>query len=247
MGDGRPGEKDQKHTVVLTQPFCMDAHEVTARDWERCMKEKGCTSPQEGDVNSTTRDDFERLDHPINMVNHKQVTYYCKAHDQALPTEAQWEWAASGGDDRRFPWGDEEPTCQNAYADFTPGGSPKSDPAGDVGCHGGGPSQVGAHPKGATKWSAGTLFDMGGNVWEWTSDCFLPYPPGKVTDPHPVAHPYLEGGCRVWALRGGGWNRSHHGLQVRYRAGSQWTYRVGGLGFRCVRNVEHREPVASYR
>ena len=156
---------------------------------------------------------------------------------QALPTEAQWEWAAGHGDGRKYPWGNEpEPTCENDLADFTPGGSPQTDPAGNVGCHGGGSSEVKAHPKGKSSWPDGDLYDMAGNVWEWTADCYLPYPSGTVTDPNPKSHPNLDGDCYVRALRGGGWNRSTYALRVFQRAGSKRTYRVPGLGFRCVRN-----------
>lgn len=249
MGDGDPGTENQRHTVVLTKPFCIDQTEVTTAAYRECFEKHGCERPQLGDINANMRELYrgQRETHPINLVNHRSATHYCKHLGKSLPTEAQWEWAASGGDDRRYPWGDEDPTCENELADFTPGGSPQTDPAGDHGCRGGGTSPIRSHPKGRTVWPAGAIYDLGGNVWEWTSDCLVPYPAEKVTDPHPVDHPGLVKGCKVWALRGGGWNRSKHGLQVSYRAGSKFTYRVPGLGFRCVRNPDPARPEVLYR
>ncbi len=249
MGEGDPRTDSQRHTVILSKPFCMDEAEVTTAEYRRCVDSEGCERPQLGDVNSNMRKSYrgQREKHPINMVNHSSATAYCDKLGKALPTEAQWEWAASGGDDRKYPWGNEEPTCENELADFTPGGSPQTDPAGNHGCRGGGTSEVKSHPQGRTEWPTGALYDMGGNVWEWTSDCSIPFPKGPVTDPHPVDNPDLGHGCKVWVLRGGGWNRSASGLRVKYRAASKYTYRVPGLGFRCVRNPDPTPPEVEYR
>lgn len=238
MGRGKPGASDQAHTVVLTKPFCMDATEVTVAAYRECVKADKCTEPQLRDQNSNYREEYHRDRHPLNMVNWMQATEYCAYREQALPTEAQWEWAAGHGDGRLYPWGNDEPTCESGHADFTPFGSPKTDPAGDVGCHGGGSSEVKAHAKGKSVWPGGEIYDLGGNVWEWTADCYLPYPSEKVVDPSPQEHPSLKGDCYVRSLRGGGWNRSPHALRVKERAASKRTYRVPGLGFRCVRNAK---------
>lgn len=235
MGKGAPGTKDQKHRVVLTRSFCMDATEVSVGEYRRCVDAGRCTVPQLNDANSNYRPEFHRDDHPLNMVNWTQATEFCAQAGKVLPTEAQWEWAAGHGDGRLYPWGDTEPTCQNDLADFTPGGTPHADPAGNLGCGGGGTSPIKAFPLGKTVWPAGELYELGGNVWEWTRDCYLPYPSGTVTDPSPQEHPSLHGQCYVRSLRGGGWNRSVFGLRVTYRAASKKTYRVPALGFRCVR------------
>jgi len=238
MGRGKPGERDAAHTVVLTRPYCVDATEVTVRAYRSCVERGPCTLPELNDANSNYRPEFQRSDHPLNMVKWAQARQYCQSVGKELATEAQWEWAASGGDGRRFPWGNEpEPTCDNGYADFTPGGAPKSDPAGDVGCRGGGTSPVKAHPNGRVSWPAGDIFDFAGNVWEWTLDCYRRYPAETQIDPSPQSHPALHGDCFVRVVRGGGWNRSKFALFTSARAASQRTYQVPGLGFRCVRNA----------
>jgi formylglycine-generating enzyme required for sulfatase activity len=236
MGRGKPGELDQRHNVILSNPFCIDQTEVTVRAYRACVEAGNCTLPQLNDANSNYRTELGRDDHPLNMVNWKQASHYCALRGQALPTEAQFEWVAGHGDGRQYPWGDEEPSCDSQHADFTPGGTPQTDPAGDHGCGGGNTSPVRAHPRGRTSWPAGDVFDLGGNVWEWSADCYLPYPADPQVDPSPQRHPKLAGDCYVRVLRGGGWNRSKQAMHPWWRAGSKRSYRVPGLGFRCVRN-----------
>jgi formylglycine-generating enzyme required for sulfatase activity len=235
MGRGKAGQIDRRHKVILSQPFCIDQTEVTVRAYRACVEAGNCTLPQLNDANSNYRFS-DRDDHPLNMVNWKQASAYCAGRGQALPTEAQFEWAAGHGDGRKYPWGDEEPSCDSKHADFTPGGTPKSDPAGNHGCGGGNTSPVGSHPRGRSSWPAGDVYDLGGNVWEWTADCYLPHPAEPQIDPSPQRHPKLGADCYVRALRGGGWNRSQYAMRPWARAGSKISYRVPGLGFRCVRN-----------
>ena len=169
----------------------------------------------------------KKPDHPVNEVMWTKSRTYCEWRHQELPTEAQWEWAATGGDGRRFPWGNEEPSCE--YADYTEG--VLISPGGDSGCHGGGSSPVKAHPKGNKIWPTGALYDMAGNVWEWCLDAYKPYAEGDAVDP------MVEGpSSGVHVVRGGGWNRSARGIQAAFRGAAIYTYEVGGLGFRCVRN-----------
>jgi formylglycine-generating enzyme required for sulfatase activity len=239
MGRDEPSTRDQQHRVVLTRPFCMDATEVTVAAFRGCVEAGGCEPPWLKDINANYRPEYDRPNHPVNLVDFRHARTYCAYRGQALPTEAQWEWAASGGDGRTWPWGNEpEPSCANEYADFTPGGAPKSTPAGDVGCRGGGTSEVRSHPKGKVSWPDGEIHDLAGNVWEWTADCFLPYPAEPQVDPSPQEHPLLNGACWVRSIRGGGWNRSMTSLRTFARAGAKRPYKVPGLGFRCVRNAE---------
>jgi formylglycine-generating enzyme required for sulfatase activity len=225
-GNGGRGVADAPHKVVLTKPFCIDATEVTSGAYRKCVDEKVCPVAVKPDRWATYKD---KPDHPINMVDWNIGKTYCEFMKKSLPTEAQWEWAATGGDGRTWPWGEEDPSCERA--DFTQ--AILISPGGDSGCHGGGPSAVATHQKGDKTWPSGAIHDLAGNVWEWTLDSYEPYRGGPETDP---LHDNRNIGNRV--IRGGGWNRSGKGITTSFRGGAVQTYKVPGLGFRCVRNVD---------
>jgi iron(II)-dependent oxidoreductase len=128
---------------------------------------------------------------PVIHVNAHEAEAYCAWAGRRLPSEAEWELAASGwragGRKRAFPWGDEPAGPERANLDGRARGCV------DVGAHAAGDSPFGCR-------------QMIGNVWEWTASRFLPYP-GFVADPYKeysepwFAYPHrvLRGGC--WATR----------------------------------------------
>lgn len=217
-------DKAGSHRVILTRPFCIDATEVTVAAYAECVKAKVCEPPRTWGLWINYP---KQPRHPVNKVHWEHAKAYCEYRKQSLPTEAQWYWAATGGEDHPFAWGDASPTCERA--DFAPGEI--TSPSGDDGCHGGGTSQVGAHPDGDRVTPYGRIHDLSGNVWEWCLDNFLPFKPETATDPHVVT---AANGAHV--VRGGGWNRSSRGIRVDYRGGAAVDYQVPGLGFRCVRH-----------
>src|SRR5213595_2530020 len=128
--------------------------------------------------------------HPVVHVNWYEADAYCRWAGRRLPTEAEWEMAATvepaTGHKRRYPWGDGAPTAARASLDFGAGGTidVRALPEGDspVGCR-----------------------QMIGNVWEWVADTFQAYP-GFECDPYQeYSQPYfgqkkvLRGGC--WTTR----------------------------------------------
>jgi iron(II)-dependent oxidoreductase len=133
---------------------------------------------------------------PALHVNRHEVDAYCRWAGRRLPTEAEWEMAASwdprAGRKRRYPWGDDPPAPERANLDWGAG-----HPLPDGGC-----LDVGALPAGD---SALGCRQMLGNTWEWTSTPFAPYP-GFVADPYKEysepwfhTHGVLRGGC--WTTR----------------------------------------------
>lgn len=137
-----------------------------------------------------------RFDTTVPLLPHRPAIHvswfeaeaYCRWAGRRLPTEAEWELAASTPDKRRFPWGDAPPSALTANLDGRAGGT----------------LDVGACPQGD---SAEGCRQMMGNVWEWTASDFAPYP-GFVVDPYKeysepwfaTPHKVLRGGC--WATRG---------------------------------------------
>jgi iron(II)-dependent oxidoreductase len=124
---------------------------------------------------------------PVIHVSADEADAYCRWAGRRLPTEAEWELAASTPDKRRYPWGDAAPASHHANLDGRAGG----------------PVDVAAHPDGDSAYGCRQMF---GNVWEWTSTRFAAYP-GFVVDPYKEysapwfasPHRVLRGGC--WATR----------------------------------------------
>jgi iron(II)-dependent oxidoreductase len=140
------------------------------------------------------RRDFDRWlplepHRPVIHVNWYEAEAYCRWAGRRLPTEAEWEAAASqlkAGGNRRFPWGDESPTPRQANLDWR-----------TMSC-----VDVADFPEGDTAFGCRQMI---GNVWEWTASDFLPYP-AFVADPYKEysapwfgTHKVLRGGC--WTTR----------------------------------------------
>src|SRR5512135_193058 len=133
-------------------------------------------------------------DKPVVHISWYEAQAYCNWAGRRLPTEAEWETAASGEPAsggtslgfrrRRFPWGDDAPDGTRANLDWRAGGVVEVD------AHGAGDSAFGCR-------------QMIGNLWEWTADTFQAYP-GFTVDPYKEyskpwfgTHKVLRGGC--WA------------------------------------------------
>jgi len=125
---------------------------------------------------------------PVLHVSWFEAEAYCRWAGRRLPTEVEWELAASTPEKHRFPWGDGPPSARVANLDGRAGGT----------------VDVGAYPEGDSAYGCRQMI---GNVWEWTATDFQPYP-GFVIDPYAEysapwfasPHKVLRGGC--WATRG---------------------------------------------
>ena len=143
---------------VTVSNFQLDKTEVTVAQYEACMAGGGCTSPYRCNWGSTGKET-----HPVNCVDWNQATAFCTWAGKRLPTEVEWQWAASNGGTTTYPWGTTAP--DDTHAQWS-GVSSKT-----------GTAQVGAHPAGAT---TGGIQDLSGNVWEWTSSDYQAGQPYKV-------------------------------------------------------------------
>jgi formylglycine-generating enzyme required for sulfatase activity len=111
-------------------------------------------------------DAMDRPDHPAVHVSWADAAAFAAWAGGRLPTEAEWEHAAKGGDDAaRFPWGADEPSDRNAvHCNIWQGDFPRVNTAAD--------GFVGTAPVDAFRPNAYGLFNMCGNVWEWCADAF---------------------------------------------------------------------------
>jgi formylglycine-generating enzyme required for sulfatase activity len=152
-------------------------------------------------------------DHPMVYVTWDEANAYCSWAGARLPTEAEREKAARGTDERKYPWGNEEPDPERAV--FRRSWGKEATAA------------VGTHPAGASPYGA---MDMGGNVWEWCADWYdADY---YEVSPHrdPKGPPY--GTSHV--VRGGSWDSRPAVLSASCRSWGHRGYRDGDFGFRCA-------------
>jgi formylglycine-generating enzyme required for sulfatase activity len=164
---------------------------------------------------STFSDQPGYENHPMTMVSWFGAWGYCGYYDYRLPTEIEWEKAARGTDARPFPWG-EEIARENAnyYA--------SRDPFEDMSSFGSRTSPVGFYNgkkygdyQTLDSVSPHGLYDMAGNVWQWTGDVYE--------------------GMHYRFMRGGSKDTYEMDLRVWVRNNATPTYFSPGVGFRCVR------------
>jgi len=165
-------------------------------------------------------------------VDWEQAKAYCEWAGGRLPTEAEWERAAKGTTHRRFPWGNECPASWNdvcTEVEWTPTTARAN--CYDSNCNDGfdSTSPVDQFPSGK---SPDGLYDMTGNLWEWTSDWwYRSYTSAAVTNPTEPA----SGQDRD--IRGGGWGTYGSRLRVAYRANERPDHRSSVIGLRCASSV----------
>ena len=143
--------------------------------------------------------------------NHSSLSCDWTANGYRLPTEAEWEFAARGG---------------NQTHNYTYSGS---NTIGDVAWYDGNNSPFGTKPVGGKLANELGLYDMTGNVWEWNWDIFGSYPVGAQTNPHGA----VSGSYRV--LRGGSWQHLADYCTVSIRYNYRATLSDYNLGFRLCR------------
>ncbi|MEM7307482.1 MAG: formylglycine-generating enzyme family protein [Planctomycetota bacterium] len=187
---------------VEMSAFYIARTEVTQAAWERGGGEGGRAAGPE---------------HPLVEISWKEADAWCRANGLALPSEAQWEYAASGPGDRIFPWGDAEELWRcNSLGTKGPDRWDETAPVASFG-------------KGAS-WSR--AYDLAGNVAEWCRDpwreSYLDLPAGR--DPERTGD---AGDARV--LRGGAYScRRPYCVRTAYRDGLDPDERGANLGFRVA-------------
>jgi formylglycine-generating enzyme required for sulfatase activity len=170
-------------------------------------------------------DTYTRARHPVTQVAFEDAETYAAWAGKALPTEAEWEYAARGGlEGATYAWGDEPFPGGRAMANTWQGEFPWQNLLAD--------GYEGTSPVGAFPANGYGLFDMTGNVWEWTCDVFE-----GGGSPSPCCAPDAGGSIARKVIKGG----SHlcaPSYCLRYRPAARQGEAVdtstGHLGFRCL-------------
>ncbi|MHB8994478.1 MAG: formylglycine-generating enzyme family protein [Armatimonadota bacterium] len=209
------GDEIPRHKVTVSS-YYIDRCEVSNGQYASFMQATGHRAPSAVDEGSEEYTDWaagkllpgrEKL--PVALVDFKDASAYAQWAGKRLPTEAQWEKAARGGDGRVFPWGStwDETRC-NFITD--------------------GPTYVGSFPAGASPYGC---LDMAGNVWEWTGSLYERYPGNRQKGNEQYGEGY-----RV--MRGGSWlDHCKYGACCYARSYGDPANRLPALGFRCALSV----------
>jgi formylglycine-generating enzyme required for sulfatase activity len=206
LDDERP-----PHQVDLPE-YQIDLFEVTNAQFAAFVEATGYqTEGEQAGSGRVWRDEWAEGEdnHPVARVSWNDAIAYCGWAAKRLPSEAEWEKAARGADALVYPWG-------NEYV----AGRANGRDTGIRGTVAGGSYGDGASPYG--------VFDMAGNVREWTADAgYFPYPGNTIPSP------YYGEGLRV--LRGGGWFDDPPDLRTTRRNPTSPTAANWDIGFRCAK------------
>jgi formylglycine-generating enzyme required for sulfatase activity len=206
-----PTDWQPEHKVHI-DAFYMDISEVTNKQYyEFCMKTNNPLPEFWGLSKYKCGPEFP--DYPVVGVSYFEADKYARWAGKRLPTEAEWEYASRGGlANNNFPWGDQVDSTKVNY-----GKKYKS------------PLKVGSfQPNGFG------LFDISGNVWEWTSDNYGDDYYANSPDQNPKG----PATGRFKVIRGGSWHSGAMCVQTYYRNGLPPSWIDFAVGFRCAKNIK---------
>lgn len=188
---------------VNVQSFALGKYEVTQKEWLAVMSTN--LSSNKGaklPVENVSWDDAQEF---VKLLSQKTGKTY------RLPSEAEWEYAARAGSTSTYPWGDSVSDL-NEYAWFSD-------------------NSLSTRPVGLKKPNQFGLYDMIGNVWEWTEDCTNLNYIGAPID----GSAWISGNCADRVVRGGSWSNDSQSQRSASRASGNKANRNYGSGFRVAR------------
>ena len=199
MGSDDDVTEKPPHQVTI-KPFAISQYPISVREWNECAAAKACAFV------ATGKDDAPITN--VSWADAKQfVAWLAGATRKAyrLPSEAEWEYAARGGTQTKYWWGDQfqagMANCKNC-TDIAAAEQPIK--------------------VGSFKPNPFGLYDMGGGVDQWVEDCWHKNYQGAPSD----GSPWVEGSCASHVIRSGSWrndaryarpaNRDSYDTNVRY-------------------------------
>jgi formylglycine-generating enzyme required for sulfatase activity len=206
--DGKPDESPPRQ--VNLPAFYIDQFEVTHAQYQKFLAATGHHPPVDWKGGDMPR---KLANHPVVNVSFQDATAYAKWAGKRLPTEAEWEKAARGTDGRTYVWGDSVGSKSTASGEAAKQRI----------------QLVGSFPDDRSPYG---VMDMTGNVWEWTSDWYEPYPGNDCLE---IAY-----GKKYRVIRGGGAIDYYGAVSNRRCADRARSVPYGtydALGFRCVKEV----------
>jgi formylglycine-generating enzyme required for sulfatase activity len=208
--------EEPQHRVVFAKPFAVSILVVTFDQWDACVAVGGCTwNPPDSGLGRGTK--------PVINVSwddaRQYVAWFSRMTGKTyrLLTEAEFEYAARAGTHTAYSWGDEIGK-------------------GNANCDGCGSQwdNLETSPAGSFKPNAFGLYDMHGNVFEWTEDCFHSDYNGAPQDGSAWI---ADGDCSRRVVRGGSWGRDPRVLRGADRDIGATGLRSNGVGFRVGRTL----------
>lgn len=220
MGTLNPGygysNEKPLHRVTIAKLFAVSKFEVTFDEWDSCVHFRAC------DANGASDAGWGRGQRPVIYVTWDDAQQYAawlsKVTGKAyrLLSEAEYEYAARGGKQTVYPWGNELP---NNNANCT-----------DCGSQWGGKQTA---PVGSFPPNNFGLYDMVGNVFEWVEDCYHPNYENAPTD----GSSWTTGDCSDRVIRGGSWDLPPGANRSAIRLGVSAGLRTKNMGFRVARTL----------
>jgi formylglycine-generating enzyme required for sulfatase activity len=208
--EGREADEGPQHPVTIARGFAAGKYEVTFAEWDACVADGGCGVYRPDD------NGWGRGNHPVIDVSWDDAKSYVTwlsrktGKQYRLLSESEWEYAARARTATSYYWGN---TAEATYAKY---GS--SDGTAAVGSYR--PNSFG-------------LYDMLGNVWEWTEDCYHASYSGAPGD----GSAWTSADCSQRVLRGGSWSYNPNNLRSAYRLSFSPGNRVNFFGFRVARTL----------
>lgn len=218
---GHKSMEDPQHKVTIAEPFAVGQFESTFDEWSACVADSGCNgyNPSNQGWSGGRR--------PVINVSWSDANAYITwikkktGKPYRLLSEAEYEYATRAGSTTAYPWGDaigkDNANCNGCGSEW----AKEAEPVGSFAANGFG------------------LYDMLGNVWEWTEDCEHDNYNGAPTD----GSPWLAGAgshCGDRMIRGGSWNSSPNAVRSASRGSDHTAYQGPVDGFRVARTLSTR-------